>query len=99
LFARILDRAGGNPLFLEEIIRGLIEGGALERDGAQWRMKSDEAAADIPASIQALLLARLDRLPHQVRQVAQEAAVIGPRFDAAVLGGAGTEPAKVGAGV
>ncbi|MGL3108264.1 adenylate/guanylate cyclase domain-containing protein [Bradyrhizobium sp. BR 1432] len=95
LFTRILDRAGGNPLFLEEIIRGLIEGGTLERDGAQWRMKSDEAAADIPASIQALLLARLDRLPHQVRHVAQEAAVIGPRFDAAVLGAAATEPARV----
>ncbi|MDA9423111.1 adenylate/guanylate cyclase domain-containing protein [Bradyrhizobium sp. CCBAU 53380] len=99
LFTRILDRAGGNPLFLEEIIRGLIEGGALERDGAQWRMKSDEAAADIPASIQALLLARLDRLSHQVRQVAQEAAVIGPRFDAAVLGAAATEPARVEAGL
>ncbi|WP_407119705.1 adenylate/guanylate cyclase domain-containing protein [Bradyrhizobium sp. STM 3561] len=99
LFTRILDRAGGNPLFLEEIIRGLIEGGALERDGAQWRLKSDEAAADIPASIQALLLARLDRLPHQVRQVAQEAAVIGPRFDASVLGAAANEPARVEAGL
>lgn len=99
LFSRILDRAGGNPLFLEEIIRGLIEAGTLERDGAQWRMKSDEAAADIPASIQALLLARLDRLPHQVRRLAQEAAVIGPRFDAAALGAAATEPARVEAGL
>ncbi|MEK9284026.1 AAA family ATPase [Bradyrhizobium sp. ISRA442] len=99
LFSRILERASGNPLFLEEIIRGLIEAGALERDGAQWRMKSDETAADIPASIQALLLARLDRLPHQVRHLAQEAAVIGPRFDAAVLGAAATEPARVEAGL
>ncbi|WGD55391.1 adenylate/guanylate cyclase domain-containing protein [Bradyrhizobium sp. CB1650] len=99
LFSRILERASGNPLFLEEIIRGLIEAGALERDGAQWRMKSDEAAADIPASIQALLLARLDRLPHQVRQLAQEAAVIGPRFDAAVLGAAATERTRVEAGL
>lgn len=99
LFNRILERAGGNPLFLEEIIRGLIEAGALERDGALWRMKSDEAAADIPASIQALLLARLDRLPHQVRHLAQEAAVIGPRFDAAVLGAAATERARVEAGL
>ncbi|MCG2671880.1 adenylate/guanylate cyclase domain-containing protein [Bradyrhizobium sp. GCM10023182] len=99
LFSRILDRAGGNPLFLEEIIRGLIEAGTLERDGAQWRMTSDEAAADIPASIQALLLARLDRLPHQVRRLAQEAAVIGPRFDAATLGAAATEPARVEAGL
>ncbi|RXH24363.1 adenylate cyclase [Bradyrhizobium nanningense] len=99
LFSRILDRAGGNPLFLEEIIRGLIEAGTLERDGAQWRMTSDEAAADIPPSIQALLLARLDRLPPQVRRLAQEAAVIGPRFDAAALGAAATEPAGVEAGL
>ncbi|UPK25054.1 adenylate/guanylate cyclase domain-containing protein [Bradyrhizobium sp. 195] len=99
LFSRILDRAGGNPLFLEEIIRGLIEAGTLERDGAQWRVKSDEAAADIPASIQALLLARLDRLPHQVRLLAQEAAVIGPRLDAGVLGAAATEPARVEVGL
>ncbi len=82
LFNRILERAGGNPLFIEEIIRGLIESGALEREGSQWRIKSDEAAADIPASIQAMLLARLDRLPQDVRRLAQEAAVIGPRFDA-----------------
>ncbi|WFU83887.1 adenylate/guanylate cyclase domain-containing protein [Bradyrhizobium sp. CIAT3101] len=99
LFNRILERAGGNPLFLEEIIRGLIEAGALQRDGALWRMKSEEAAAEIPASIQALLLARLDRLPHRVRHLAQEAAVIGPRFDAAVLGAAATERASVEAGL
>ncbi|PPQ17480.1 adenylate/guanylate cyclase domain-containing protein [Bradyrhizobium sp. AC87j1] len=96
LFSRILERASGNPLFLEEIIRGLIEAGALERDGSQWRIKSDEAAADIPASIQALLLARLDRLPHEVRRLAQEAAVIGPRFDAALLGATATGPVEVG---
>lgn len=99
LFNRILERAGGNPLFLEEIIRGLIEAGALERVGALWRTKSEGAAADIPASIQALLLTRLDRLPHQVRHLAQEAAVIGPRFDAAVLGAAATERARVEAGL
>lgn len=99
LFNRILERAGGNPLFIEEIIRGLIEAGALVRDGLQWRIKSDDAAADIPASIQALLLARLDRLPHDVRRLAQEAAVIGPRFDAALLGATATEPAKAEAGL
>ena len=99
LFSRILERAGGNPLFIEEIIRGLLDAGALERDGSQWRIKSDEAAADIPASIQALLLARLDRLPHEVRRLAQEAAVIGPRFDAALLGATASEPARMEAGL
>jgi predicted ATPase len=99
LFSRILERASGNPLFIEEIIRGLIEAGALARDGSQWRLKSDLAAVDIPASIQALLLARVDRLPHGVRRMAQEAAVIGPRFDAALLGATATEPANVDMGL
>ncbi len=99
LFNRILERASGNPLFVEEIIRGLIEAGVLERDGSHWQLKSDQAAADIPASIQALLLARVDRLPHDVRRLAQEAAVIGPRFDAALLGATATDPAKVEAGL
>jgi len=99
LFNRILDRASGNPLFIEEIIRGLIEAGVLERDGSHWRIRSDDAAADIPASIQALLLARVDRLPHEVRSLAQEAAVIGARFDAALLAATATDPAKVEAGL
>ena len=41
---RILDRAGGNPLFIEEIVRGLIEVGVLTRDGQQWRIAAGEAA-------------------------------------------------------
>lgn len=99
LFSRILERASGNPLFIEEIIRGLIEAGTLERNGSNWRLKSDLTAVDIPASIQALLLARVDRLPHGVRRLAQEAAVIGPSFDAALLGATATEPANVDAGL
>ena len=82
---RILDRAGGNPLFIEEIVRSLIEVGSLKRDGQQWRIASEDAATDIPAGIQAMLLARVDRLPQEARRLAQEAAVIGPRFDARLL--------------
>ena len=92
---RILDRAGGNPLFIEEIVRGLIEVGTLKRDGLQWRVESDDAATDIPANIQAMLLARIDRLPQEVRRLAQEAAVIGPRFDASLLGAVAGDPAKL----
>lgn len=82
---RILERAGGNPLFVEEIIRSLIETGALKRDGPHWRITSSEAAAGIPAALQPMLLARVDRLPPAVRRLAQEAAVIGARFDASLL--------------
>jgi adenylate cyclase len=85
LCRRILERSSGNPLFIEEILRSLIEMGVLRREGPHWRVVADEASIDIPAGIHALLLARMDRLPREVRALAQEAAVIGPRFDVALL--------------
>lgn len=99
LCKRILERAGGNPLFVEEVVRGLVEVGALARDGADWRVTEKEAATDIPASVQALLLARMDRLPYEARVLAQEAAVIGPRFEATLLGAIATSPRNVDTGL
>ncbi|MGZ2378092.1 adenylate cyclase [Sinorhizobium medicae] len=99
LGSRILDRAGGNPLFIEEIVRGFIEGGILERDGLHWRAASSEAAVEIPASIQAILLARADRLPPEARRLAQEAAVLGPRFDATLLAAISAHPKKIETGL
>jgi adenylate cyclase len=96
---RILDRASGNPLFIEEIVRGLIEVGALQRDDLHWRVANRDAAADIPVSIQAMLLARMDRLPPEVRRLAQEAAVIGPRFDTKLLKTISADPANIEAGL
>jgi predicted ATPase/class 3 adenylate cyclase len=92
---RILQRSGGNPLFVEEIVRGLVDVGVLRRDGTEWRVTESEAATEIPASVQALLLARMDRLPRDVRTLAQEAAVIGPRFEATLLGATATDPIDV----
>jgi predicted ATPase/class 3 adenylate cyclase len=96
---RIYERSGGNPLFVEEIVRSLVEVGVLRRDGTEWRVTESEAATDIPASVQALLLARMDRLPRDVRTLAQEAAVIGPRFEAKVLGAIASKPAGVDTGL
>jgi predicted ATPase/class 3 adenylate cyclase len=90
---RILDRAGGNPLFVEEIVRGLIELGVLKRDGQHWRIAAGAAAAGIPDTIQAMLLSRVDRLPPVARRLAQEAAVIGPRFDTSLLKAVTADPA------
>lgn len=95
---QILDRAGGNPLFVEEIVRGLIDVGVLRRDSQQWQTAAGEAAAGIPATIQAMLLARIDRLPREVRRLAQEAAVIGPRFDASLLKAVTADPGRLEAG-
>lgn len=99
LGSRILDRAGGNPLFLEEIVRGFIEGGILVRDGPHWRAGASETAVEIPASIQAMLLARMDRLPPEARRLAQDAAVLGPRFDSGLLAAVSTHPKEVEAGL
>lgn len=99
LCTQILERSGGNPLFVEEIVRGLVEVDVLRRDGLDWRVTRSEGAADIPASVQALLLARLDRLPRDVRLLAQEAAVIGPRFEANLLGAIASDPARIDIGL
>jgi predicted ATPase/class 3 adenylate cyclase len=99
LCKRILERSGGNPLFVEEIVRGFVEVGILRRDGTEWYVTESEAATDIPASVQALLLARMDRLPRDVRTLAQEAAVIGPRFEATLLSAIATDPIKVDTGL
>jgi predicted ATPase/class 3 adenylate cyclase len=96
---KILDRAEGNPLFIEEIVRGLIEIGTLKRDGQQWQVLEGGTAAEIPATVQAMLLARVDRLPHEARRLAQEAAVIGPSFDAALLRSIATDPTRLEAGL
>lgn len=96
---RILERASGNPLFIEEILRGLIEVGAVQRDGPRWRIAAKEATVEIPVSIQAMLLARMDRLPPEARRLAQEAAVIGPHFDAILLKSIAGDQANVEVGL
>ena len=64
-----IERAGGNPLFLEQLLHNAEEG----------------SADAVPASIQSLVLARMDRLAQRDRQAFQAAAVIGQRFDLALL--------------
>jgi predicted ATPase/class 3 adenylate cyclase len=81
----IVKRAGGNPLYLEEIVRDLIADGVLRRVDDGWVCTADAAAVDVPATIQGLILARIDRLPAEARRLLQEAAVLGPVLDPAIL--------------
>jgi adenylate cyclase len=97
LRALILDRAGGNPLYLEEVVRALIAAGVLVRDGRAWRCTAEAATAQVPSTLHGLLLARLDRLDAAERRVIQEAAVIGPRFELSLLKAVSAEPAAVDA--
>jgi class 3 adenylate cyclase/tetratricopeptide (TPR) repeat protein len=78
--ARIVDAAGGNPLFVEEMLRMLEDEGVLSRDDDRWHVVGDLAQVSLPASIHALLAARLDRLSAQEKAVLGTAAVLGKEF-------------------
>lgn len=82
----ILSRSEGNPFFLEEVLRSLIDSGHLVRRGGAWRASEDIARVDIPDTLIGVLSARIDRLPDPARRVAQTAAVIGRSFAQRVLG-------------
>jgi class 3 adenylate cyclase/tetratricopeptide (TPR) repeat protein len=77
--ARIEHAAEGNPLFVEELVRMLLEEGALVLDGGRW-VARDLGELPIPPSIQALLAARLDHLDPEERSILQCASVIGKQF-------------------
>jgi predicted ATPase len=81
----VLDRVGGNPFFLEELIRDLVESGGLEGESGALRAAAliDEAA--LPATVQAVLAARIDRLAEPDKTVLQAAAVIGYQFTEPLL--------------
>ena len=85
LRADILAKAEGNPFFVEEIVRRLIEEGVLVQEGDHWRATSAALTTAIPDSIYTLLAARVDALDTAERRVAQEAAVIGRTFWAAAV--------------
>jgi len=77
----------GNPFFLEEVIRSLIEAGLLERRGSYWQTASDEEIQEIrvPPTLTGLIAFRIDRLPAGSRHAIQHAAIIGRRFSVPLL--------------
>lgn len=80
LNATILGKADGNPFFVEEVLRSLVERGALVRDDGKWRVTGLVESIQVPDTLQGVLHARLDRLPEESRRVIQKAAVIGRVF-------------------
>jgi class 3 adenylate cyclase len=83
--ALILKKAEGNPLFVEEVIRMLIDHGALELQDGKWVAKGKIEASEIPDNLQSLLLARIDRLPEDAKRTLRVASVIGRQFAVKVL--------------
>jgi class 3 adenylate cyclase/tetratricopeptide (TPR) repeat protein len=76
----ILDKAEGNPFFVEEVLRSLIERGVLTREDTGWNVTGLVQTIQVPDTLQGVLLSRLDRLPEQTKRVVQKAAVIGRIF-------------------
>jgi adenylate cyclase len=91
----VATRAGGNPLFVEEIVRNLVGKGVLVREGDRWACTAACEAVDVPPTLHGLLLSRVDRLPAEGRRLLQEAAVLGAAFDEALLRDVATEPSAV----
>lgn len=93
LRGNIQERAGGNPFYVEEIVRTLIERGAVVAEERlengtlkrYWRGTADSAAIHIPDNLQGLLISRIDRLEQGTRHILQLASVIGRTFYQAVL--------------
>ena len=80
LHARVVDRTGGNPFFVEEILRHLIDQGRITRAGDGWRAEPGLTAVEIPDTVQAVLAARIDLLGGDEKRALQAAAVVGRVF-------------------
>jgi class 3 adenylate cyclase/tetratricopeptide (TPR) repeat protein len=82
---RVLAASEGNPLFVGELVRMLVQDGALKREGERWTTAVELADVEMPPTIQALLAARIERLRPEERTVLERAAVIGRQFSRAAL--------------
>lgn len=81
----IATRADGNPMFMEELVRQLINTGVLTRDSRGYRLKRTPTGISLPPSVQAVVAARVDALPDNCKRLVQIAAVIGRRVPLQLL--------------
>ena len=81
----LIDRTQGNPFFLEEMVRSLAETGALTGAPGDYRLSTPLPAIQIPATVQAVLAARIDRLPAEDKRLLQLASVVGKNVPLAHL--------------
>ena len=76
----IVEQTGGNPLFIEEVVRSLIDEAAVVRCGSGFKITDKINSVVIPPTINDVLIARLDRLEAQTRELLKIAAVVGRNF-------------------
>ena len=88
----IADRAAGNPFFAEEIVRELADRGVLQGQPGAYLSTADVAEVSVPATLQATIAARIDRLDPKAKRTLSAAAVVGSRFGLDLLTVLGAEP-------
>ncbi len=81
----ILQKSEGNPFFVEEVIRMLMDRRAIVQDNGDWVAGENIEQIEIPDNLQGLLMARIDRLPEDVKHTLRVASVIGRQFPVKVL--------------
>jgi class 3 adenylate cyclase len=92
LAAIIADRAAGNPFFAEEMVRELAQRGVLTGERGGYLCRADVAEVSVPATVQAAIEARIDRLTVPAKRTLNAASVIGARFGADLLTALGIDP-------
>jgi class 3 adenylate cyclase len=92
LAAIIAERAAGNPFFAEEMMRELVQRGVLQGDCGGYICHADIADVAVPATVQAAIEARIDRLTSGAKRTLNAASVIGARFGAQLLTAVGFDP-------
>ena len=92
LAAIIAERAAGNPFFAEEMVRELVQRGVLAGERGGYVCRADVADVAVPATVQAAIEARIDRLTTPAKRTLNAASVIGARFGAELLAALGIDP-------
>ncbi len=91
LAAIIAERAAGNPFFAEEMVRELVQRGALSGERGSYVCSADVAELSVPATVQAAIEARIDRLNAGAKRTLNAASVIGTRFGTELLAALGID--------
>ena len=81
----IMEKSRGNPFFVEEVVRSLIDSGMVYREDDYWRAGEGIESVAVPESVQSVILSRVDRLEEELKHVLRGASVIGRLFRRRVL--------------
>jgi adenylate cyclase len=96
LSRNIIERAQGNPFFLEELVNALVERGDFEGEKGAYRLKGGIDSIPLPSTVQAVVAARIDRLEENAKKVLEVASVVGREISTSVLDAvAGLAPAEL----